>query len=57
MSTLPKQIAEKFLEELAESAVLSEAQIKRLQKLMEKPSKLRADDIKPIFMVAEDTAL
>ena len=57
MSMLPKQIAEKFLEELAKSEVLCGVQIKRLQELMERPSKLKADDIEPIFTVQEETTL
>ena len=55
MSTLPKQITEKFLEELAESEVISEVQINRLQELMRRPSKLKADDVQPIFTVPEET--
>ena len=57
MSTLPKQIAEKFLEELAKSEDVTEAQINGLRELIERPSTLKATDIDIVFTAPEEDVL
>lgn len=57
MSTLPKQIADKFLTELAQSDDVSTEQIANLKKLIEKGTKLKAADIEAVFNSPEGNAL
>ena len=57
MSTLPKQIAEKFFEELAKSEDVGEAQINGLRELMDRPTKLKATDVQFVFAAQEEAEL
>ena len=57
MPTLPRQIADKFLEELEKSKDVTEAQVIGLKDLMERPSKLKATDIEVVFTAPKEVAL
>ena len=57
MSTLPKQITDKFLEELVKSEDVTEAQVVGLRELMERPSKLKATDVEGVFTALKEAML
>lgn len=57
MTTLPEQIAEKFLDELSQSDEISEEQIQALRELLEAESKMKATDIESTFSSNEDSTL
>jgi hypothetical protein len=54
MSTLYRQIGEKFLAELQKSKDVSEKKLKALRELMADGAKLKADDLVKIFTSAEN---
>ena len=57
MSTLPNEIAEKFLSDLLDSEDVTEQQVAALRALMESKKKLKADDLVAIFAPPEEPAL
>jgi len=57
MSTLPKEITEKFLTELLGSEDVTEDQVRALRALMESDKKLKADDLVAIFAPPEEAGL
>lgn len=57
MTTLPKQIAEKFFAELAKFEDVEAGQIEALQALMDKSGKLKAADVEAIFKPSGDAKL
>ncbi len=49
MATLQQQIAQRFLEKLAESKDVDAAKIEQLKKLLADTTKLKADDLVKVF--------
>lgn len=57
MSTLPKKITDKFMDELLQIDDITEAQVKALRELMENGTKLKAADVELVFTAQEEAAL
>ena len=57
MSTLPKEITEKFLSELLDTEEVTEDQVVALRSLMTSDKKLKVDDLEAIFAPPEEPAL
>lgn len=57
MSTLPKEITEKFLSELLDTEEVTEDQVVALRALMTSDKKLKVDDLEAIFAPPEEPAL
>jgi len=57
MATLPKQINDKFLDELSQSDEVTEAQVKALRELMERGSKPKVAELETIFAPPKETPL
>ena len=49
MTTVPKQIAERFLEKLAETKAVDGEQIEKIRDLLMEGKKLKAEDLVKIF--------
>jgi hypothetical protein len=57
MTSVPKQIAEKFLADLGQTDEVTAEQAQALRELMEKSTKLKAADVEAVFESSEDEKL